>query len=245
VSNPEPQIGDAFGAALRDYYENDGARARIHAIERDDGFIDNAETAQYFAPPEQWHSRESWALKGIAGRVLDLGAGAGRHPLFLHGRGCDGVALDVSSLAANVCSNRGVRTTFAGTIEEFVATRPEPFDSFVLLGNNLGLLRSSDYAPRLLRLLASVARPGARLAGACLDPYQTDDPSISHITSVTARPDAWPDRSVYACATATSRRPGGTTCSCPWTSCVASCSRPRGRSKMRAMTVPSTPCACV
>lgn len=176
MSNPEPRTGDAFGAALRDYYESGGARARIHVIERDDGFIDNAATAQYFASPDQWSKLEHWALDGIASRVLDVGAGAGRHSLYLQERGCDAVALDVSPLATQVSAKRGVRATFAGTIEEFVATRPEPFDSFVLLGNNLGLLRSPDYAPRLLHLLASVARPAARLAGACLDPYQTDDP---------------------------------------------------------------------
>jgi SAM-dependent methyltransferase len=108
--------------------------------------------------------------------VLDIGAGAGRHSLYLQERGCDAVALDVSPIAADVCAKRGVRTTFAGTLEAFAATSPAPFDAFVMLGNNLGLLRSAEYAPALLQLLASLARPGATLAGTCLDPHQTDDP---------------------------------------------------------------------
>jgi SAM-dependent methyltransferase len=172
----EPRTGDAFGAALHDYFESDGQRARIHIIERDDGFIDNADTAQYFAAPEQWSKLDRWALEGVDGRVLDIGAGGGRAALLLHERGCDVTALDVSPLAAEVCAKRGVRATFAGTIEEFAATRPAPFDSFVLLGNNLGLLRSADYAPVLLHLLETIARPGAALSGTCLNPYRTDDP---------------------------------------------------------------------
>lgn len=171
-----PLTGDAFGTALRDYYESDGARARIHVIERDDGFIDNAETAQYFGPPEQWSKLDRWALDGVTGRVLDIGAGAGRHALFLQDSGCDAVALDVSPIAAEVCAKRGVRATFAGTIEEFAAAKPAPFDAFVMLGNNLGLLRDAAYAATVLELLASLAGPGATLSGTCLDPYRTDDP---------------------------------------------------------------------
>lgn len=172
----QPVIGDAFGAALSDYFESDGQRARIHVIERDDGFIDNADTAQYFAPQEAWSKLERWALDRIGGRTLDIGAGAGRHSLHVQDQGYDAVALDVSPLAVDVCRKRGVRSTFAGTLEAFVATRPAPFDGFVLLGNNLGLLRSAEYASKLLELLASIAKPNATVRGTCLDPYRTDDP---------------------------------------------------------------------
>jgi SAM-dependent methyltransferase len=177
MAGSDAETGDAFGTALRDYYESSGERARIHVIERDDGFIDNAETAQYFAPPDTWNKLDRWALEGMSGRVLDIGAGAGRHSLALQDRGCDTVALDVSPGAVEICGRRGVRTTFAGTIEEFTATNPSPFDAFVMLGDNVGLLRSARYAPRLLALLGSMATPGAILAGTCLDPLQTADPA--------------------------------------------------------------------
>jgi SAM-dependent methyltransferase len=170
------KIGDAFGSALKDSFEHNPHGMRAHVIERDDGFIDSADTARYFAPPEEWSALDRWALESIAGRVLDIGAGAGRHSLYLQERGCDAVALDVSPLAAEVSAKRGVRQTFAGTIEQYAATAPAPFDAFVLLGNNLGLFRDADHAPRLLALLAAMARPGATIAGTCLDPYHSGDP---------------------------------------------------------------------
>jgi SAM-dependent methyltransferase len=171
-----PRSGDAFGVALMDSFDRTPLAMRIHVIERDDGFIDTADTAQYFAPPEEWSVLDRWALDDIIGRVLDMGAGAGRHSLFLQERGCDVVALDVSPLAAAVCAKRGVHTTFAGSIEQYAATEPAPFNAFVLLGNNLGLLRDAAYSRRFLDLLASIAKPGALVVGTCLDPYGSGDP---------------------------------------------------------------------
>jgi SAM-dependent methyltransferase len=149
-------IGDAFGAVLNDNFERNPHGMRSHVIERDDGFIDTADTGQYFAAPEAWNALDRWALETVSGRVLDIGAGAGRHSLYLRERGCDAVALDVSPRAADLCAKRGVRDTFAGTIEQYAATAPAPFDAFVLLGNNLGLFRDAEYAPRFLALLAEM-----------------------------------------------------------------------------------------
>jgi len=76
-------------------------------------------------------------------------------------------------LAVDVCSRRGVRDVFAGTVEDLVATRIERFDAFVLLGNNLGLLRDRDYAKTFLEMLAAIARPGAKIVGTCINPYKS------------------------------------------------------------------------
>lgn len=176
--NPaDPAIGDAFGEGLRACFD---AGALPHTVteivERDDGFIGTGDMARYFAPPAEWREVERWALDGVTGRVLDIGAGAGRHALFLQDRGCDVTALDVSPLAIDICRSRGVRFTFAGTVEEFATTPHANLDALLLLGNNLGLLRDGGHAPLFLDRLASMARPGAVIVGTCLDPYRTADP---------------------------------------------------------------------
>lgn len=168
--------GDAFGMALMACLEG-GARPGVASeiVERDDGLIEAGDVARYFAPPEAWREIDRWSCDALGGRVLDIGAGAGRHSLFLQERGCDVTALDVSPLACAVCERRGATRVFTGTLEELAAASPEPFEGFALLGNNLGLLRDREYAPKLLAMLASIACPGATLVGSCLDPYQTDD----------------------------------------------------------------------
>jgi hypothetical protein len=50
-----------------------------------------------------------------------------------------------------------------------------PFDSFILMGNNLGLLGGREQAPRFLGALASLAAPGAALLGGGTDPYRTEN----------------------------------------------------------------------
>ena len=63
-----------------------------------------------------------------------------------------------------------------GTVLDLARTDPATFDSFVMLGNNLGLLGGADQAPEFLAALASMARPGARIVGETLNPYITTDP---------------------------------------------------------------------
>ena len=98
----------------------------------------------YFGAPETWSDRDRWAIERGGGRVLDLGAGAGRAALALPALGQDVVALDVSPGAFEVCRRRGVRDCCVGTIDELVATEPMPFDSVLALGNNLGLLATLE-----------------------------------------------------------------------------------------------------
>ena len=167
-------VGDAFGDALLESLLGHVHGATI--VERDDGFIDLEDLSRYFAPPDQWSDLDRWCCESVRGRVLDIGAGAGRHALFLQERGCTVTALDVSPRAAEVCKRRGVRGVFAGTVEQLALTQPAPFDVFLLLGNNLGLLRDREYGVRLLALLASMAKAGAVLVGTCLDPYRSGDP---------------------------------------------------------------------
>ena len=170
-------VGDAFGAALKECLEAGGLLGLVpEIVERDDGLIQTGDAFRYFAPYTAWHETDRWACDSLAGRVLDVGAGAGRHSLHLQDRGCDVTALDVSPLACWVCERRGVKRVVAGTVEELAVTAPQPFDGFVLLGNNVGLLRNREYAPKFLALLASLARPGATIVGSCLDPYVGDDP---------------------------------------------------------------------
>jgi SAM-dependent methyltransferase len=144
-------------------------------VERDDGFIEAEEPLRYFAS-EPWNELEAWALGQVSGRVLDIGAGAGRVALAIQGRGQAVVALDTSPAAIEVCRRRGVRETFLGTVYDLAHDPARRFDSFALFGGNLALLSSREEAHRFLGMLRQLAAPGARIIGGCIDPYQTDVP---------------------------------------------------------------------
>jgi 2-polyprenyl-3-methyl-5-hydroxy-6-metoxy-1,4-benzoquinol methylase len=140
----EPVVGDAFGEAL--LQQLGGSRETV-VIERDDGWV-NVDNSDYFSEPSGPHW--DWISTRIVGRVLDVGCGAGRGALAIHGKGLEVVGLDVSPGALEVAKRRGVEQTFLGTVEDLADTDPEPFDSFLCLGNNLGLLASPTQAVTFL-----------------------------------------------------------------------------------------------
>src|SRR5699024_2439971 len=70
---------------------------------------------------------------------------------------------------------RGLRDTVLNTVDGY-ARADARYDTFLLLGNNLGLLEGPERAPVFLAALAALARPGARIIAQGADPYRTTGP---------------------------------------------------------------------
>ncbi|MFI5756588.1 class I SAM-dependent methyltransferase [Streptomyces sp. NPDC051569] len=167
--------GDAWGELLRDCHRAGVPEGRFYELcERDDGYISVYDAAGFFAGPQDWPGLDQWAYSKVTGRTLDVGVGAGRFALTLQENGADVVGLDVSEGAVEVCAERGLKSVVLGTVDDL--GDDERFDSFLLLGKNLGLLESREEGPRLLSRLARVARPGATVIGTGVDPYRLSDP---------------------------------------------------------------------
>lgn len=161
-----PLTGDAFGELMLAAYAGDDP---MEIIERDDGWVDAAPARRYFDGPETTPDLAR-ALDLVRGRVLDVGAGGGRCAVPLLTRGHAVTALDTSPGAIEVCRRRGVTDTYLGTVEEHAADRAR-YDTFLLYGNNLGLLTGPDRAVRFLAALGRLAAPDARIVGQGLDPH--------------------------------------------------------------------------
>lgn len=171
----EPAIGDALGAALLAHLD-EGADAGVHVVERDDGHVNCDGADLYFTKIGDWFAVEVSMPERVTGRILDIGAGGGRFAVEFQGRGHDVVALDVSPGCLEVCRRLGVEQIFHGTVFELADRRPEPFDTFLLMGHNYGLLSGPEHAPHFLDTLRRIAGPGARIIGTNRDPLGTTDP---------------------------------------------------------------------
>ena len=167
-----PLIGDAFGQLL--VAAADGGPA-VGAIERDDGLLSPHDGLIYFSERDEWGELERIACDRAVGRIVDVGCGAGRHSLHLQEGGHDVTAVDASHGACRVARMRGVREVHEIRLERLPRLGMR-FDSFLLLGNNLALLGSTEHASRALHALAAAAAPKARILGGNADPYRTDDP---------------------------------------------------------------------
>lgn len=168
----EPRIGDAFGRALLEYLEV-GDDGWGHIVERDDGLVEWMSPGIFVDQPSIWSRAEAPVPGLVRGRILDVGAGGGRHSAPLTAAGHDVTALDVSEGALEVCRRRGVRQVVNGSLTDLAPA--EPFDTVLLCGNNLGLLGSERHAPAFLEAVTRITAPGARIVGTCFDPFDTTD----------------------------------------------------------------------
>ena len=132
---------DAFGRLLLDYLSG---RAGDPVLERDDGHAGPALGPEwFFAEPERWPDAERAVFGHVRGRVLDVGAGAGRHSVEAQRRGSDVVAIDVSPGAVEVCRRRGVRDArllALGALEDELGV----FNTVLMMCGNFGLVGNAE-----------------------------------------------------------------------------------------------------
>jgi len=125
-----------LGRALLDYHHGTTtARIVVHT----DLWEDEATPVDEFYRPDHLELPEL-EIRAIAlcrGRVLDLGAGAGRHALELQCRGHRVTALDVAPEAVAIMRERGVRDARSGDLD---AVTGEVFDTILLLMHGIGLV---------------------------------------------------------------------------------------------------------
>jgi SAM-dependent methyltransferase len=173
VSGGSPEEADAFGEMLLAAYRaGDRSSVVFEVTERDDGHVSVRNSSFYF-DAVQPGSPDQTLLSAVEGRVLDVGCGAGRHLQFLASQGIDATGIDISSGAVEVCTARGLDAVHGDILDPPPVGR---FQTFVMLGGNLGMLGSPSQARKLLGSLALLAEPGARILAEGIDLTATTDP---------------------------------------------------------------------
>jgi len=148
-----------LGRALLDYHRGDiGARFLVHSDLWEDELTPAEE---YYRPLDQeLPELERRALALCRGRVLDLGAGGGRHALELQGRGLTVTALDVSPEAVEVMRRRGVLDARCGGLEAVAGRR---FDTILLLMHGIGLVGSLEGLDHFLEAASALLGGGGQV----------------------------------------------------------------------------------
>ena len=169
------QFVDGYGEQLWSYFKTGEPKSEI--VERDDGFISHGQIGGkvYFSEYKNWDSVDKAAMKHVKGRVLDIGSGAGRHSLYLQGKGFDVTGIDNSPLAIKVCRARGLKKARLMPIKDINQFKPNSFDTVIMMGNNFGLFGSFKLARVLLKKLHRITSPDALIIAETRDPYTTKD----------------------------------------------------------------------
>jgi 2-polyprenyl-3-methyl-5-hydroxy-6-metoxy-1,4-benzoquinol methylase len=160
---------DLHGQAMLDYLGGDEDAQYI--LRRDDGVAYPPIYAKDFFYPDGLPQLDRIAIQNCAGRVLDMGAGAGSHSLAIQDRGLDVNSIDISAKAVQVMSQRGCRNARVGDVFD---SYPEPFDT-VLVILNIGIVRNLDGLTRFLKHLDSLMTSNGQLITDSIDPRNSED----------------------------------------------------------------------
>ncbi|MCA9502954.1 MAG: class I SAM-dependent methyltransferase [Spirochaetaceae bacterium] len=171
------RVGPAepLAAALLDHHRSARPR-RVHAT-RADGVLFEIETEEYFTLEGTLAELDRAALERCRGRVLDVGAGAGRHALALQG-GLEVVAIDVSPLCTALCRERGVRDARTLDVMRLEADASlGRFDTILFGMQTIGVAGGTLALERLLGRLRHRLEPGGGIladSSALREPWEGD-----------------------------------------------------------------------
>ena len=151
-----------LGKALRDHL--DSGVGRTVDVSRSDGLFYSIETEEFFSLKGRLLDLDETALAAARGRILDVGAGAGRHALALQELGCEVVAVDISPLCVEVMRARGVNQAHVADVFSIGGERDlGGFDTVLFLMQSIGIAGSLFGLEQLLDLLRPLVRPGGQL----------------------------------------------------------------------------------
>ena len=143
-----------YGRAILDYFNGD-ISATITA--KDEwGHKAEVPVARFFRQFEDFPEIEKKAIELCVGKVLDIGAGAGRHSLVLQQRGHSVCALDIVPDCVAVMKMRGVHQAYCADVLEFDGG---PFDTLLGVMNGLTMVRSLDRLPMFLQNIRRLIKP--------------------------------------------------------------------------------------
>lgn len=176
MSKTNKKFVDAYGQYVWGYLNGE---RKPEIIERDDNYISIGKRFSgdlYFSEYPKWSPLDKKGIKHAKGKVLDIGCGAGRHSLYLQGKGFDVTGIDNSPLAIEVCKKRGLKKALVLPIEKIDNLKPNKFDTIVMLGHNFGLFGNLKKAKTLLKKMKTITSEEAIIIANINDPYKTDNP---------------------------------------------------------------------
>ena len=150
---------DLMGRAIWDYYHNDNPKDL--QTETSISELDELPVDYLFRDFSEMNKIEQKALKLASGKVLDIGAGAGSHSLYVQNeRHLEVTALDISPKSIEVCKLRGIKNAVAENMLHF---SEGTFDTILLLMNGTGIFQSLNVIDIYLQKLLSLLNPKGQI----------------------------------------------------------------------------------
>lgn len=122
----------------------------------------------YFATYRDFFTIEKRLLRYVRGTVIDCGAGPGRISLYLQKKAIHVTAVDNSSIMKDIACARGVSKYIVA--DAFALPISLSADTVLLLGNTIGICRSTDDMIKLFRSCAQILTRNGKLLLTATEP---------------------------------------------------------------------------
>jgi len=153
-----PHLDDPIGRAVYDFHFNSiNQPIIVHSDDFDDDTID---TSYLFRSYKQMPALEKKAMSLCSGTILDVGACAGPHSVYLQQKGFEVTALETSALCCEVLKDRNITNIIQQNIFKF---SNQTFDTILLLMNGTGIAGNLSGLEVLLHHLKTLLNPGGQI----------------------------------------------------------------------------------
>lgn len=155
IINPE---FDPLGHSISNYYHfKDNTSVNVYSEVVDD---EELPPDYFFRPFADMPKLERIALKKCSGKILDVGAGAGCHSMYLQHKKFDVTALEASTLCCDVMKQQGLKKVVNADILSFDA---QQFDTILLMMNGIGIAGTLNGLSVLLSHLKQLLNKNGRI----------------------------------------------------------------------------------
>jgi cyclopropane fatty-acyl-phospholipid synthase-like methyltransferase len=165
-------LNDPSGKAILDYDQTkQDAKIIVKSEICDDDVID---VGYLFRTFDQMPLCETLALARCKGKILDVGAGAGAHSLYLSQTGADVSCIDTSALSVEYLQSKGLDARNL----EFQELKNERYDTILMMMNGIGIAGDLSKLPSFLEHAKSLLQANGKILCDSTDIkylYQEDD----------------------------------------------------------------------
>ncbi len=149
---------DPIGKAIQDYFN--GITTDNILVRTDIAEDETLSPSYFFRTYDQMPVQEQEALRRCKGKVLDIGAGAGAHSIWLKDNGFEVTSLDISPLSCETMVARGLKNVHCDDIYALTGIK---FDTILLLMNGAGVAQTLPGLVVLLNHLKNLLQPDGRI----------------------------------------------------------------------------------
>jgi SAM-dependent methyltransferase len=153
----QKKFGDPIGFAIQEYAKKRKPEDIIVTSDICDDDIIPLEVL--FRSFDEMPEIEQTALQRASGKVLDVGAGAGIHAMYLQDLGLDVDCIDISEGAVDYLKANGLKAE----AKNFFSLKDKKYDTILMLMNGIGIAGKLSNLEKTLSHAKSLLNPGGKI----------------------------------------------------------------------------------